>query len=142
MTVDVVWADFSNFELSEIYVDGDSIAENEANYEDIWAVSASYSWPVSERLMLGVSGLYVDDMIKDDERTLTLRLDSMWSVGVGLEWLWKPERKVSATLSYIRMGDGPNTTPGLPGLGALSGEYTSRDTLLVEIGMSLGSGSP
>jgi hypothetical protein len=63
-------------------------------------------------------------MIKDDDRTMTLCLDSLWSVGVGLEWLWKEKRKVSASISYVGMDDAPVTTPSLPGLGALSGEYT------------------
>jgi len=139
VTFDLIWSDFSNFKLSEIYVDGNSIADNDASYQDIWTVSASYTWPVNERLMLGVSGLYVDDMIKNDERTMMLRLDSLWSIGVGLEWLWKKERKLSASVSYIGVGDAPTTTPRLPGLGTLSGKYTKRDTLLVEIAMSLGS---
>jgi long-subunit fatty acid transport protein len=57
VTFDVNWSDFSNFKLSGIYIDGNSIADNDASYQDIWTVSASYSWPVNERLMLGVSGL-------------------------------------------------------------------------------------
>ncbi len=139
VTLDVNWSDFSSFKLSEIYIDGTGIADNDARYQDIWSVSASYSWPVNERLMLGVSGLYVGDMIKDRERTMTLRLDSLWSIGVGLEWLWKKERNLSASVSYIGVGDAPTTTPGLPGLGTLSGKYTKRDALLVEIALSLGS---
>jgi long-subunit fatty acid transport protein len=70
-TFDIIWSDFSSFKLSEIYIDGNSIADNDARYEDIWSVSASYRWPLNERLMLGVSGLYADAMIKDEERTMT-----------------------------------------------------------------------
>ena len=64
------------------------------------------------------TGLYVDDMIKNDGHTMRLRLDSLWSIGVD---------------------DAPTTTPRLPGLGTLSGKYTKRDTLMVEIALSLGS---
>jgi hypothetical protein len=57
----------------------------------------------------------------------------------GVEWLWQAGRKLSASISYIGVDDAPITTPRLPGLGALSGKYTKRDKLMVEIAMSLGS---
>ena len=47
VTVDLAWLDFSNFRLSEFYYDGVSFARNDSRYNDIYALSASYSWPVS-----------------------------------------------------------------------------------------------
>ena len=61
---------------------------------------AGYNRPVSDRLRIGFGALYVDDMVDDDQRTLTLRLDSMWAAGVGVEWQWTPTRVVSATLIF------------------------------------------
>ena len=49
VTVDVSWINFSNFRLSEYYFDGQSFALNDANYNDIYVVSSSYTWPVSQR---------------------------------------------------------------------------------------------
>lgn len=80
-TVDVAWVDFSRFQLSEFYFDGEGLAENQGQYEDILALSAGYSWPVSARWTLGVGALYVDDMVDDDDREMTLRLDSLWAAG-------------------------------------------------------------
>ncbi len=91
--------------------------------------------------MLGVGGLYADDMVDDANRTLALRLDSIWSIGVGVEWQWTPERTVSATVSYLGIGDAPVTTPSIPGLGAVTGEYTSRDMIQIEIGVTFGGGN-
>jgi len=48
-TVDVSWIDFSAFRLSEFYFDGNALAENDTNYDDVYAVSVSYTWPVSAR---------------------------------------------------------------------------------------------
>jgi long-chain fatty acid transport protein len=141
VTVDAIWADFSEFKLSEKYINGTSISDSSVEYDDIFGISASYTWPLNDRWMLGVGGLYVDDMVDDANRTLALRLDSMWSVGVGVEWQWTEERAVSATISYIGIGDAPVTSPTIPGLGAITGEYTSRDIIQLEIGITLGAGN-
>ena len=56
VTVDLTWLDFSNFRLSEFYYNGASFARNNSSYNDIYALSTSYSWPVSDCWMLGVGG--------------------------------------------------------------------------------------
>ena len=99
-----MWADFSEFKSSEIFVNGDQLIETSVNYDDIYAFSVGYNRPVSMRLSIGFGAMYVDDMVDDDQRTLTLRLDSMWAAGVGVEWQWTPTPAVSATLNYIQMG--------------------------------------
>jgi long-chain fatty acid transport protein len=138
---DVVWADFSEFKLSEIYVNGDQIIENSAVYDDIFAFSVGYNRAVSDRVRLGIGAMYVDDMIADDQRTLTLRLDSMWAAGIGVDWQWKDTRAVSATLNYIQLDDAPVTSPPIPGIGSVSGRYSDRGTLYLEFGLSFG-GTP
>jgi long-chain fatty acid transport protein len=140
MTFDVVWSDFSEFKLSETYVNGDQLIETSVIYEDIYAVSASYSRPLSDRLRIGIGAMYVDDMVADDQRTLTLRLDSLWTVGVGVQWQWTPTRSINANLSYIQMGDAPVTSPSIPVIGSVTGIFTDRGTIFLELGMSFGTG--
>ena len=139
ITLDLSWIDFSEFKLSEFYFNGEALAETDAKYKDIYALAASYSWPLSDRWMLGVGGFYADEMVDDDKRTMTLRLDSVWSAGIGAEWQWTENRSVTTSLSYVGVGDAPVTTAEIPGIGALEGEYTSRDTWLLRIGISFGS---
>ena len=134
-TVDLAWSDFSSFELSEFYVDGEQLTFNETAWEDTLALSASYSWPVSPRWMLGVSGLYVDDMIEDDLRTVALRLDSIWSLGLGAEWQWREDRALQFSVSYMDLGEAPVTTPEITGIGGISGKYTERDLWLFTLGV-------
>ena len=138
---DAVWADFSEFKLSEIFVNGDQLIETSVNYDDIYAFSVGYNRPVSDRLRIGFGAMYVDDMVADDQRTLTLRLDSMWAAGVGVEWQWTPTRVVSATLNYIQLGDAPVTSPSIPVIGSVTGRYSDRGTIFLEVGMSFGTGS-
>jgi long-chain fatty acid transport protein len=139
VTVDLAWIDFSQFRLSEFYFDGNAFVESDTEYDDIYALTASYSWPVSDRWMMGLSGLATNQMIDDDERTMTLRLDALWSIGIGAEWQWTDSRRVKFSVSYMGLDDAPVTTAEIPGVGSLQGEYKSRDTLLFQIGMNLGS---
>jgi long-chain fatty acid transport protein len=136
VTVDLAWINFSDFRLSEFYFDGESFAPSIPRYNDIYALSASYSWPVSRDWMLGVGGLVTNQMIDDDQRTMTLRLDALWSLGLAAEWRWTDSRSIRISLSYVGMDDAPVSTPGIPGLGSLEGRFTSRDTLLFQIGVS------
>lgn len=140
ITFDVVWSDFSEFKLSETYVNGDQLIETSVNYDDIYAFSVGYNRLVSDRLRIGFGAMYVNDMIDNDQRTLTLRLDSMWAAGVGVEWQWTPTRVVSATLNYIQMGDAPVTSPSIPLIGSVTGIYTDRGIIFLEVGMSFGTG--
>jgi len=136
VTVDLIWSNFSEFRLSEFYYDGQSFARSSPRYDDIYSLSASYSWPVARRWLLGVGGLVTNQMIDDDERTMTLRIDALWSLGVAAEWAWTDTRSVKMSVSYLGMDDAPVSTPSIPTFGSLEGEFTSRDTLLLQLGMS------
>ncbi len=89
--------------------------------------------------MLGVSALATNQMIDDDERDITFRLDSVWSVGAAAEWQWTDSRSVKMSLSYLDLGDAPATTPAIPGVGSLEGEFKSRDAILLQVGVTWGS---
>jgi long-chain fatty acid transport protein len=137
-TVDLAWSDFSNFRLSEFYFNNQGLMESSEEYNDIYALSASYSFPVTDRLMMGVNGLVTNEMIDDEDRNMTLRLDTIWSLGVAAEWQWTDTRAVNFSVSYLRPDNAPVETPDLPGLGSLVGEYKSRDTWIMQVGMSFG----
>lgn len=141
VTFDVAWIDFSEFILSEIFVNGDQIVENSVNYDDIWAFSTSYSRPIADRWMIGIGALYADDMVSDEQRTLTLRLDDMWAIGVGVEWQWTPTRAINATVNYLQLGDAPVSSPSVGNLGAVTGSYSDRATIWLQVGMNFGTGA-
>ena len=136
---DIVWIDFSNFQLSEIYFNGNAIAETEPAYEDITAISLGYNFPISERVRLGVGAFITDEMITDENRTMMLRLDSATSYGIGIEWMTKKGTAITAQLSYLDFGDAPVTSPDLPVIGMISGEYTKRDTFYLQISAAFGA---
>jgi len=109
------------------------------NYDDIYAFSVGYNRPVSDRLSIGFGAMYGDDMVADDERTLTLRLNSFWAAGVGVEWPCTAARTVSATLNYIQLDDAPVTSPSIPVIGSVTGRYSDRGTIFLAVGVSFGT---
>lgn len=138
-TVDVVWSDFSRFRLSEFYFDGESMAESDEVYQDIYAISGSYSWPLNSRWMLGVAGLYASSGVEDKHRTMTLRLDDLWSLGVEAEWQWTDNRNLLFGISYMTFGDAPVDSPEIPLVGSASGKFTSRDIIMLRVGLTFGA---
>lgn len=138
---DLIWADFSEFKLSEIFVDGNQTVENTAIYDDIFGFSVGYNRPLNDRWRIGFGAFYVDDMIEDDNRTITLRLDSLWSAGIGFEWQWKDNRVISGSLNYLKIDEAPVTSPAIPVVGSITGRFTDRQTIWLRIGMSVGSGA-
>ncbi len=138
-TVDLAWSDFSRFRLSEFYFNGETMAETEEEYQDIWATSIGYSWPIAERWMLGVAGVYASSGVEDDKRTMTFRLDDIWGVGVEAEWQWTERRNLLLGMSYMTLGDAPVNSPEIPIIGSASGKYTSRDIIMLRLGLTFGA---
>ena len=139
LVIDLAWSDVSNFELSEYYFDGEQFAANEANWQDIWALSAAYTWPATERWMLSAGGFYVSSMVEDDDRTFMLRMDELWGFGFAGEWQWTEDRTVEVNLSYLTIGDAPVESPSVPILGSVTGEYNQRDIFLLRVAVDLGA---
>jgi hypothetical protein len=57
---DAAWADFSEFKLSEIFVNGDQLIETSFNYKDIFALAAGYSRPVPDRPRIGFGAIFLE----------------------------------------------------------------------------------
>ncbi len=139
VTFDVLWSDFSEFKLSEIYVSGNQVTESDVDYDDIFAFSAGYNRPINDRTWIGFGVMYADDMVDDDERTMTLRLDSLWSAGIGVTWQWTDRRMLTANLNYLKIDDAPVNSPSLGPIGSVTGRYTDRETIWLQVGLSLGT---
>jgi long-chain fatty acid transport protein len=140
-TADINWIDFSNIKLAEIYVNDNQLNQSDLEYDDIWAYSAGYSFPVSDRLMLAAAGIYVPSMVDDDNRQLSLRLDKVWGVGVGAEWKWSDKLKFDATINYIEVGDSPLQSDPIDAIGGpVSGKFTDREMWILQFGVEWGPG--
>jgi len=136
VTIDVAWVDFSEFKLSELFFDGNQVNENPIDYDDIWAMNIGYSMPLNDRWMLGLGALYLDEMTDKYNRSVALRLDSLWVLGAGVEWQWKQNRTLALNIGYYEMGDGAIVSTSIPAVGAMQGKYTERETIGIELALN------
>ena len=141
-TFDINWIDYSNFQLADIYVNDNQITESNFEYDDIWAYTLGYTFPLNDRWMLGFAGLYAPDMVDDDNRTITLRLDEIWAVGGGFEYQYRPNLSFDATLSYVQVGDAPVITDDIDAIGGpISGKFNDREMWILQFGVEWGPGA-
>ncbi len=142
VTADINWIDFSNFKLAEIYVNDNQFTESDFEYDDIWAYSAGYSFPLNDQWIMAVAGVYVPSMVDDDNRQISLRLDDIWGVGAGFEYKINERLKFDITANYIEVGDSPIESEPLDAIGGqtISGRFIDRDLWLLQFGLQWGPG--
>ena len=105
---DVPRADSVEFKRSDICVDGDQLLASVSRCDDIFAFPAGYP------RRIGVAVLQVDDTNEDDDRTLSLGIDSMWSAGIGVWWQWKEDLVIAVALNCLEIDDAATTSQELP----------------------------
>lgn len=49
----------ATFQLSEIYVNNNQVTQSDVDYEDIWAFSVGYNWPLTDRRTVTVNLNYM-----------------------------------------------------------------------------------
>ena len=77
--------------------------------------------------------------MEDEDRSVILRLDELWGAGVEAEWQWTENRNVLFGLSYMTLGDAPVNAAEIPALGSVQGEFTSRDIIMLRLGLTFGA---
>ncbi len=127
-TLDVAWIDFSEYGLTSATVGETTIELEDGEYEDIWAVSAGYSWPLDSQWTMRVGAAYASSGIEDENRTFAFRLDRVIGAGVGAEYQWDRDRVLGFNLTYYDLGEG-QVEADIPLVGTLSGEYSSNYAL-------------
>ena len=132
-TLDVLWAEFSEFGLSEVRIGDLALQSEQQDFEDVIAVSAGYTWELNEQWKLSLGGLYLDEPIKDENRTLTFRLDSIWAVGAGIEYAWSEDRRIGVNLNYYDLGKGKTGAFDDQTDATLSGEFTERYAIGLDV---------
>ena len=63
-------------------------------------------------------------------------MDSLWGLGASLEYTWPSGMTLGGNVSWLDTGDAPVTTPALPIVGTIEGEFTDRTNLLFELYLS------
>jgi long-chain fatty acid transport protein len=132
LTIDLIWLDFSQFGFSTASAGDTSIVEQSTDYEDIFAASAGLRFPIKPGWEMQVGGLYLSEPVKDENRSLALRLDRIFGVGGGIRRTVNERHGFSLNLTYFDLGDAPVQTGDLPLVGTLRGEFDTHHAVLLD----------
>jgi long-chain fatty acid transport protein len=135
LSLDVAWVDFSEWGLENVTIGDSSISTQPVNYKDIWAVSLGVSYELTPKWTIRSGAFYVSPGQEKANRTVFLRLDQMWGVGLGFEYKYRKNRSVSFDVTYIQFGEGKFTAHDVPLAGDISGKYTTNWGLVFGLGM-------
>ncbi|MEP5766723.1 MAG: outer membrane protein transport protein [Halieaceae bacterium] len=115
-TVDAMWMKFSDFTISDIKLEGEDVNVSAPEiYDDIGALTIGAGFPVNDRLTYRVGAMYLSSIVDDDDRTLSMRMDAMWGVGVGAEYQLGENRSVDVNANFMNVGEAPVDVDGSNG---------------------------
>ena len=128
-TVDAMWVDMSEFGVTHVRVDSDSVSVK-SEFEDIWLYSAGLRYQYQSDLAFSVGALYVESPAKDGKRIVALPLDRVISFGGGVEWQWN-DLEIHSNLSYADFGNGDVKEDG--GLaGSVEGSFSTNNAIIFD----------
>jgi len=134
-TLDAIWVEFSEFGLTELSVEGDELSETDPNFQDFWIVSAGFGFPISDRMEGRVGAIYVEQPVKDEDRTFSFALDKVYGAGAGIHYTRANNHSYDLNLSVFNTGDAPIDTGPLSELsprGRVVGETDSPYAVTLE----------
>ena len=137
ITMDVMWLDFSNWNIDNVTIGDTEITKDGTDYQDIWAGSlgVTYAWKPDWTLRGGF--LYLSSGVEDEDRTLFTRLDAMWAIGVGVGHQFNERRSLAVDITYFQFGDGEFKINDAPLVGDIEGEYDKNYGLGLSISVTL-----
>jgi len=135
-SLDVMWLDFSNWGLKNVQIGDTEISTRSTEYKDIWATSLGVNYELTQQWTIRGGTFYVSSAIDDEDRTIFLRLDEMWGVGLGIKYDFDKMRSVALDVTYIQFGDGEFTAENVPVAGDIKGEFTTSYALVYSISIT------
>lgn len=109
-TVDAMWMEFSDFGVTDVYLQGDTLQIPEGIYNDFWMVTAGTSWPINTKMRGSVGVMWVEQPVDDANRSFGMDLDEMWGVGAGLTYKLASGNDIELSLDLLDTGSGPIDT--------------------------------
>jgi len=128
-TVDATWFDMSEFGVTHVRVDSDSVSVK-SGFKDFWLYSAGLRYQYQSDLAFSVGAMYVESPAKDSKRTIALPLDRVISFGAGVEWQWSG-LEIHNNLNYADLGNGDLKEDG--GLaGSIDGSFSTNNAIIID----------
>jgi long-chain fatty acid transport protein len=131
ITADLGWIEFSKFGAASISLGNARIDIEDGNFNNIWASSIGYGFPVNSQRQYSIGAFYVQQPVDDDKRTLALPLDRIWGLGAGVSLLRDNGQKVDVSLNLADYGKAPVDTGPSPLRGRVVGENNNPYAVII-----------
>jgi len=131
-TVDAMWMEFSDFGVTDVYLEEGTLQVPEGLYNDFWVVTAGTSWPIDERMRGSVGLMWVEQPVDDANRSFSMDLDEMWGIGAGVTYKLASGNDMEFSLDLLDTGSGPIDTGDAPLKGRVVGKSKDHYSLLLD----------
>jgi long-chain fatty acid transport protein len=129
-TGDVVWVDTSEFGVTSLQVEQDSISV-EGTFRDVWVVSAGFEYQYAEDRKVSFGAMYASSATRNSDRVIALPLDRAIGLGVGFSFPFR-ERPTHVNVNLFDLGDGQLSEDGGPLSGDFSGSFSNNLALTLD----------
>jgi long-chain fatty acid transport protein len=132
-TIDAMWMQFSEFGTGSVSLEDETLEIDESGaFEDFWALSLGYAFPVREGKRYALGIFHVTSPVDDDERGLALPLDRMWGLGGGVTLQRPNDRTMDLNLNLIDYGEAPVDTGPSPVRGRVVGKTDNPYAVVID----------
>lgn len=136
VTGDLIWLNMSEFGITRISVEQDSIAVTENDFRDSWIGTTGLKYRYDDDRAVAIGGLYATSAISDGRRGIGLPLDRIVGLGVGVE-LPCIGHLCHINLNYLDLGDGDLSEDGGPLTGSIEGSFSRNWMVMLDFQLGI-----
>lgn len=131
IAADWTWVDMSEFGITHIRVEQDSVSVPNDTFRDINVGSIGLTYSLGEDRAFSVGATYAESAVSNSKRDIALPLDRAVGIGAGLEMPFR-SYITRINLSYFDLGDANVSQSGGPLTGDFSGSFDDNWALLLD----------
>ena len=135
-TGDLVWINMSEFGITSVRIEQDSITTDHGDYRDLWIGTAGLKYRYRADRAISFGAMYGNSPISDGRRNIALPLDRVIGVGVGLE---RPCREFVChlNLNYLDLGEAELAEDGGPLTGSIEGKFSKNWAVMLDFQLGI-----
>ena len=135
MTGDVIWLDMSEFGITHLKVEQESISVD-GIFRDMWVTTAGVKYRLSEDRAISLGALYATSPVKDSKRIIALPMDRIVGGGIGLS-LPVLDYPSQINLNFFDLGEAKVTADGGLLTGDFNGSFDRNYAVMLDIQVRL-----
>lgn len=135
MTGDLIWLDMSEFGVTHLRVEQESISVD-GIFRDMWITNAGFKYRLDEDRAVSLGAMYGSSPVKDSKRIISLPMDRIIGGGIGFD---TPvfDYPCHINLNFFDLGDGEVTAEGGLITGDFSGSFDKNYAVMLDIQIKL-----